>query len=114
MLRGRPCNAVAMSRVTPCEGPRASDPRRDAAATAVEYSRGLTLWRCALNAGIFLALASSATPAFAAVRALARGGAAGPALLGDRVFWGEPRRGGSPPVAGGPGGGGGGAGGRGA
>src|SRR4051812_49536918 len=91
-----------MSRVTPCEGPRACIPRRDAAATAVEYSRGLTLRRCALNAGIFLALTSSATPAWAGVRALAAGGGAGPTLLGDRVLWGEPQRVVSAPIAGSP------------
>src|SRR4051794_20287653 len=102
MLRGGPIRSGLMSRVTPCEGPRLRVARRNAAATAVEYSRGMTLWRRALNAAILLVLTSTATPAEAGVRALAPGGAAGPALVGDRVFWGEARRIISAPAAGGP------------
>src|SRR4051794_36558687 len=79
MLRGGPNRSGLMSRVTPCEGPRLLFARLWAAATAVEYSRGMTLRRCALNAGIFLALASTAAPAAGAVRAVAAAPAAVPA-----------------------------------
>src|SRR3954471_18196353 len=62
----------------------------------------MTVRRSALNAVIFLALASSATPAAAGVRALAPGTGAGPALLDGQVFWGEAGRVVSSPVRGGP------------
>lgn len=58
--------------------------------------------RSTLKAAIFLALASSAAPASAGVRAVARGPAAGPALVGDQVLWGEARRVVSAPLWGGP------------
>src|SRR4051812_35481068 len=60
----------------------------------------MTLRRYALSAGISLALASSATPACAGVRALGPGGFAGPALLDGRVVWGSSRGVESSPVGG--------------
>jgi hypothetical protein len=62
----------------------------------------MTVRQSALNAVILLALASSATPASAGVRALAAGAGAGPALQDGRVPWGEARRVVASPVWAGP------------
>lgn len=61
----------------------------------------MTVRQRALNAAIVLAALSTATPAFAGVRALAPSGTAGPALVGDQVLWGETRRVVAAPVFGG-------------
>src|SRR3954454_23068995 len=82
-----PVSQWAMSRVTPCEGPRLLVARLWAVATAVEYSRGMTVRWSGMLVAIFLALWGSAADASAGVRALARAPGAGPALVGSSVLW---------------------------
>src|SRR3954453_719485 len=97
-----PVSQWAMSRVTPCEGPRLLVARRWAVATAVEYSRGMTVRWSGMLVAIFLALWGSAADASAGVRALAPAPVGGPALLGGTVFWSSATAVFTQPVSGGP------------